>query len=95
MPPRVNLCLVRDTHLVPALIFLSDSHLHVWGDGEAPFPYAEGQEPAERLRGSSNPGALIAEMDQAGVGGALIVQPINYKFDHSYVLHAITSNPGR
>eukprot|EP00904_Undaria_pinnatifida_P006595 jgi/Undpi1/3065/HiC_scaffold_15.g06441.m1 len=34
-------------------------------------------------------------MDKAGVGGALIVQPINYKVDHSFVLDAINSTPGR
>ncbi|CAM9566234.1 unnamed protein product, partial [Sphacelaria rigidula] len=34
-------------------------------------------------------------MDKAGVGGALVVQPINYKFDHSYVLDAIANCPGR
>ncbi|CAM9893056.1 unnamed protein product [Laminaria digitata] len=54
--------------------FTVDSHLHVWGDGRAPFPYAEGQEPPERLRESSNPEVLCREMDKAGVGGALIVQ---------------------
>lgn len=54
--------------------FVADSHLHVWGDGSAPFPYAEGQEPPQRLRQSGTPETLLAEMDNAGVGGALIVQ---------------------
>lgn len=53
---------------------LEDSHLHVWGDGKGSFPYAEGQEPPDRLRASSSPDVLIQEMDKAGVGGALIVQ---------------------
>jgi predicted TIM-barrel fold metal-dependent hydrolase len=34
-------------------------------------------------------------MDTANVSGALIVQPINYKFDHSYVLNAIQQYPNR
>lgn len=34
-------------------------------------------------------------MDRAGVHGALIVQPINYKFDHRYVSHAIKMHPDR
>ncbi|CAM9162126.1 unnamed protein product [Pylaiella littoralis] len=75
--------------------FMIDSHLHVWGDGKGSFPYAEGQEPPERLRASSSPEVLIQEMDEAGVGGALIVQPINYKFDHSYVLDAVSKWPGK
>lgn len=49
----------------------------MWGDGKAPFPYAEGQEPPERLRESSSPEVLFREMDKAGVGGALIVQVSN------------------
>ena len=38
---------------------------------------------------------LLMEMDANGVDGALIVQPINHKFDHSYVTDAMKSNPGR
>lgn len=29
-------------------------------------------------------------MGEAGVGGALIVQPINHKFDHSYVTRLVS-----
>jgi len=29
-------------------------------------------------------------MEEAGVDGALIVQPINHKFDHSYVTRFVT-----
>lgn len=55
-------------------LFMVDSHLHVWGNGKTPFPYADGQEPPDRLRESSDPETLLEEMDKAGVGGALIVQ---------------------
>jgi predicted TIM-barrel fold metal-dependent hydrolase len=34
-------------------------------------------------------------MDASGVVGALIVQPINHKFDHSYVLNSIKEYPHR
>jgi len=34
-------------------------------------------------------------MDDSGVDGALIVQPINHKFDHSYVTNAIQTHPTR
>ena len=65
-----------------------DAHLHVWsGD----WPYAEGQAPDAALDGDARVGsaeALLRHMEAAGVGRALIVQPINYLFDHTYVSDA-------
>lgn len=75
-----------------------DSHLHVWASTEeaaAAFPYAEGQEPPESLRSLASTSELLKRMDDAGVDGALIVQPINHKFDHSYVIEAMTKHPTR
>lgn len=72
-PPIVRSCSFPSAYVVVNTIS-EDSHLHVWGDGKGSFPYAEGQEPPERLRASSSPEVLIQEMDEAGVGGALIVQ---------------------
>lgn len=34
-------------------------------------------------------------MEEAGVDGALIVQPINHKYDHSYVSHAVRRHPSK
>ncbi|GJP74101.1 hypothetical protein CLOP_g4736 [Closterium sp. NIES-67] len=34
-------------------------------------------------------------MDAAGVQGAIITQPINHKFDHSYVTNALRQHPAR
>jgi len=39
------------------------------------------------------PEALLTEMEKAQVDGALIVQPINFKFDHTYVTNAIKDYP--
>ena len=75
-----------------------DSHLHVWASAEeakAAFPYAEGQEPPEALRNRASTTELLKRMDDSGVDGALIVQPINHKFDHSYVAHALKTHPTR
>jgi predicted TIM-barrel fold metal-dependent hydrolase len=75
-----------------------DSHLHVWANVEeaaSGFPYATGNEPPESLRNLGSTSELIKQMDHAGVHGALIVQPINHKFDHSYVMNAIKSYPSR
>jgi len=38
---------------------------------------------------------LLKQMEENGVDGALIVQPINHKFDHSYVIESIKSHPDR
>ncbi|CAM8902543.1 unnamed protein product [Rhodiola kirilowii] len=69
-----------------------DSHLHVWAapqEAANKYPYFPGQEPT--LPGNLD--LLIQSMEEAGVDGALIVQPINHKFDHSYVSSAIKKYP--
>lgn len=67
-----------------------DPHLHVWGDGDE-FPFAEGREPTAR----ADTRFLIECMDAAGVAGALIIQPIVYRFDHRYVSGALRDDPAR
>ncbi|KAG6422434.1 hypothetical protein SASPL_119006 [Salvia splendens] len=66
-----------------------DSHLHVWASPQQAaekYPYFPGQEPT--LPGHVE--FLLECMGQAGVDGALIVQPINHKFDHSYVTRLLS-----
>lgn len=73
-----------------------DSHLHVWASSDevvTKFPYF--QDPPENLKDRASTLNLLQEMEAAGVDGALIVQPINHKFDHSYVSHAIQKYPER
>ncbi|GKY97600.1 hypothetical protein MPSEU_000718400 [Mayamaea pseudoterrestris] len=73
-----------------------DSHLHVWADTQEAanaFPYA--QPPPETIKNDGSIDALIKQMDSNGVDGALVVQPINHKFDHSYVIQAIKDHPHR
>ncbi|GAU17754.1 hypothetical protein TSUD_171420 [Trifolium subterraneum] len=67
----------------PSISKIIDSHLHVWASPQeaSKFPYSPGQEP--NLPGHVD--FLLQCMEEAGVDGALIVQPINHKFDHSYV----------
>jgi predicted TIM-barrel fold metal-dependent hydrolase len=73
-----------------------DSHLHVWAnkDESKSFPYVGGEPPAA-LQNEASVAALLSQMDASGVDGALIVQPINHKFDHAYVVQAIKSHPDR
>ncbi|KAF0924963.1 hypothetical protein E2562_015029 [Oryza meyeriana var. granulata] len=71
-----------------------DSHLHVWASPQqaaGEFPYFPGQEPP--LRGDVD--LLLQCMDEAGVDGALIVQPINHMFDHSLVTSVLKKYPSK
>jgi hypothetical protein len=75
-----------------------DGHLHIWSDGKAPYPWAEGNEPPSSPRLGDDRAtveSLLAKMDHAVVAGALVVQPITHKFDHSYVRDAIKKHPDR
>jgi predicted TIM-barrel fold metal-dependent hydrolase len=68
-----------------------DSHLHVWANEieSKQYKYEEeyGQtQPLDSLRNNSNVLSLLKKMKESGVDGSLIVQPINYMYDHSYVL---------
>jgi len=65
-----------------------DSHLHVWADSaesSSEYKYSPGQDPPDALRDQASVAELLGRMRDAGFDGALIVQPINHKFDHSYV----------
>ena len=68
-----------------------DSHLHVWSDGEPPYPWEV--PPPEELRASARAEVLVESARRAGISGALIVQPVNHKFDHSYVTAALERYP--
>jgi predicted TIM-barrel fold metal-dependent hydrolase len=76
-----------------------DSHVHVWADfGESTiggYPYAEGQDPPEFLKNAASTATLLDQMDANKVTGSVIIQPINHKFDHSYVTNAIEKHPDR
>lgn len=70
-----------------------DAHLHVWASPQEAeqFPY----NPDHKPNVPANAEFLVEYMDRAGVDGALIVQPINHGFDHSYVSSVIQRYPGR
>ncbi|PAN37842.1 hypothetical protein PAHAL_7G127300 [Panicum hallii] len=71
-----------------------DSHLHVWASSQQAkegYPYFPGQEAT--LRGDAD--FLLECMAEAGVDGALIVQPINHMFDHSLVTSVLKKCPSK
>jgi predicted TIM-barrel fold metal-dependent hydrolase len=74
-----------------------DSHLHVWASLEESktFPYVGDSAPPESLQNKASFSELLKHMKANGVDGSLIVQPINHKYDHSYVLQAIKEHPAQ
>ncbi|XP_022726373.1 uncharacterized protein LOC111282527 [Durio zibethinus] len=69
-----------------------DSHLHIWASPQEAadkYPYFPGQNPT--LPGHLD--FLLQCMEEASVDGALIVQPINHKFDHSLVTSVLKKYP--
>ncbi|KNA25617.1 hypothetical protein SOVF_004850 [Spinacia oleracea] len=79
---------------IPSPAKVIDSHLHVWAspqEAAEKYPYFPGQEPT--LAGHAD--FLFECMEEAGVDGALIVQPINHKFDHSYVTSILKKYPSK
>jgi ribA/ribD-fused uncharacterized protein len=72
-----------------------DAHLHIWDSNEDEHKFAKGKEPPERLANNCTAEALLAQMDAADIGASLVVQPINYLFDHSYVATCIRRYPKR
>ncbi|WRX15815.1 Amidohydrolase-related - like 4 [Theobroma cacao] len=69
-----------------------DSHLHIWASPQEAadmYPFFPGQEPT--LPGHLD--FLLQCMEEASVDGALIVQPINHKFDHSLVTSVLKKHP--
>jgi predicted TIM-barrel fold metal-dependent hydrolase len=85
---RTTRTVVMSTAAAPVRI---DSHLHIWSDGEEPYPWAV--PPPDELKDAATAENLVASARKAGVSGALIVQPANHKFDHSYVTAALKAHP--
>ena len=73
-----------------------DSHLHIWANTQESekYPYAgDDQIPPPSIKDRASASYLLDTMKNSNVDGALIVQPINHKFDHSYVASAIKAYP--
>ena len=68
-----------------------DSAIHLWSSGEPPFPWAAA--PPATLATLATAETYIARAREAGVSGALVVQPANHMYDHSYVAHALNEHP--
>jgi len=80
-------------------IKIIDSHLHIWAntqESKQNYPYAsKDQTPPETLQDRASSSYLLQTMKDSNVDGALIVQPINHKYDHSYVSSAMKTHPSK
>jgi predicted TIM-barrel fold metal-dependent hydrolase len=63
-----------------------DAHLHVWSLDASRYPFHPAVSPPT-ARGDTD--FLRACMSEAGVVGALVIQPIVYGYDHRYVTRAL------
>jgi L-fucono-1,5-lactonase len=74
---------------------LYDTHVHVWTLNPQTYPWhpilAQAGIPTYPFTGED----LIREMDSAGVGRALLVQPSTYGWDNSYMLDVLSRYPER
>lgn len=72
-----------------AAVPVVDAHVHVWTPDFAP----DAAHPLPSLAGDA--ATLVSEMDAAGISKTVVVQPINYKFDHACVSAALAAHPTR
>lgn len=68
-----------------------DSAIHLWSTGAEPYPWAAA--PPADLQKVATAEAYLEKARAAGVSGALVVQPANHMYDHSYVMSALKAHP--
>lgn len=70
-----------------------DAHVHIWHPpSSTDFPPAPDRPPPPTSP-AGTPADLAAVLPTGGVSGAVIIQPINYGFDHTAVTAAVASPP--
>lgn len=72
-----------------------DSHLHLWTPDRDRYPWNIA--PPEHLNqdGRATHDNFVQLMDAAGIDKAIVVQPINYGQDYSYMIAAMDAHPTR
>lgn len=66
-----------------------DAHLHAWSDDKAKYPFVP---PHSRPGLPGGVTFLLGCMEDPGVSGCLIIQPIAHRFDHRYVTDALRAH---
>ncbi len=78
----------------PAKALLIDTHMHVWSDDPARFPFAHPYDPKyapPKLAASLD--RVVKEMDAHGVTHCVLVQTISYGWDNRYLAHCLKAEP--
>ncbi len=68
-----------------------DSAIHLWSTGAEPYPWVAA--PPADLQKVATAEAYLEKARAAGLSGALVVQPANHMYDHSYVMSALKAHP--
>ena len=75
---------------------LIDTHVHVWSDDPAAFPFAHPTNPNFRPPAiAATAEALLAEMDRHAISHAVLVQVIYYGWDNRYLARCVKDHPQR
>lgn len=68
-----------------------DAHVHIW-DASSQAAHADHPLPSDLPASAED---LLGKMNAARVDAALVVQPINYLYDYSYILQSASAHPTR
>lgn len=71
------------------LVMTIDSHVHIW---DPRYPHSPSHPLPDIPATAEN---LLSNMRIASVSHTLLVQPINYRFNHTYLFHAISRYPSQ
>jgi predicted TIM-barrel fold metal-dependent hydrolase len=93
---RAFLAALAAAPLAPPRPLVVDTHMHVWTNDVAHFPFAHPYEPNFKpppVAGSVE--MLLEEMDRSAINYAVLVQVIYYGWDNRYVAHCVKRHPRR
>jgi predicted TIM-barrel fold metal-dependent hydrolase len=84
----------RQLQVARGAMYSCDTHVHVWTT-DTKYPTQEAQPLPVALSTCGSHENLLAAMDKTKVHHTLLVQPINYLYDHSYLFAAAREYPDR
>ena len=82
-----------ESMILPTRRRIVDAHVHVWGDGSPPHPYIKLPPPPTELVVEGSPARLLSLMDASSVDYAVVIQPIQYLYDHRYLTDEVMIVP--
>ncbi len=83
--------------LPPVQQFIVDTHMHVWADDPARYPFPHPYIPDFRyddVPAEATTEMLLRDMDRNGVTHSILVQVIYHGWDNTYVVDSVKGPPG-